>query len=75
MSANGFVLPGSDDQPFRKSLIPDADQGDVTGDYTLLVHHSGDVVCETPVQVALPQLLAPHHRLRLRAQARERLRG
>ncbi len=51
MSANGFVLPGSDDQPFRKSLIPDADQGDVTGDYILLVHHSGDVVCETPVQV------------------------
>jgi len=51
MSSNGFVLPGSDDQPFRKSLIPDADQGDVTGDYTLLVHHSGDVVCETPVQV------------------------
>jgi len=51
VSANGFVLPGSDDQPFRKSLIPEAEQRDVTGYYTLVVHHSGEVVCEAPVQV------------------------
>lgn len=51
MSANGFVLPGSDNGFFRKSLIPEAEQSDLTGDYTLVVHHSGEVVCEAPVQV------------------------
>lgn len=51
VSANGFVLPGSEDQPFRKSLIPEAEQGDLTGPYLLVVHHAGEVVCEMPVEV------------------------
>jgi hypothetical protein len=51
MSSNGFVLPGSDNDFFRKSMIPEADQAQITGHYTLLVHHGGEVVCEAPVQV------------------------
>lgn len=55
LSANGFVLPGSDDEPFRKSLIPEAEQSDITGRYTLVVHHGGEVVCEVPVKVGWAQ--------------------
>jgi hypothetical protein len=51
MSNNGFVLPGSDNLFFRKSLIPSAGEGEVSGRYLLRVHHLGKVVCSVKVEV------------------------
>ena len=51
MSSNGFVLPGSDDQPFRKSLIPDADQGEPRKEATLRLLRDDHE--EEPIAVAI----------------------
>jgi hypothetical protein len=50
-SSNGFVLPGSDNLYFGKSLIPGAEQGEISGRYLMRVHHRGEVVCKLRVEV------------------------
>ena len=51
MSSNGFVLPGSDNLFFGKSLIADAHQDEISGRYLLQVHHRGKVVCRLRVDI------------------------
>ena len=51
VSSNGFVLPGSDNLFFCRSLIADAHQDEISGRYLLQVHHRGKVVCRLRVDV------------------------
>jgi|GraSoiStandDraft_41_1057321.scaffolds.fasta_scaffold693853_2 hypothetical protein len=51
MSSNGFVLPGSENMFFGKSLIPGAQQDEISGRYLMQVHHRGKVVCRLRVEI------------------------
>jgi hypothetical protein len=51
LSANDLVLPGSKNQPLRKSLLPYSGINDTTGLYTLEVKSAGGLVCHMPVHV------------------------
>lgn len=51
LSGNGMVLPGSKNQPLRKSLLPLAAMNDAAGLYTLKVKSAGSWVCDLPVHV------------------------
>lgn len=52
LSGNDFVLPGSKNQPLRRSLLPLAELEDAAGLYTLQVTVEGRAVCHMPVRVA-----------------------
>ena len=51
LSTNGFVLPGSDNLFFGKSLVAGADQDEITGRYLMQIHHGGKVVCRLRVEI------------------------
>src|SRR2546421_12701280 len=51
MSTNGFVLPGSDNLFFGKSLIAEAYEDEITGRYLMQIHHRGKVVCKLRVEI------------------------
>ena len=51
LSGNDMVLPGSADQPLRKSLVPAVNMDDTAGPYTLRVKAAGSWVCDLPVHV------------------------
>jgi hypothetical protein len=51
LSGNNVVLPGSKNQPLKKSLIPSADMDDAAGLYRMRVTCEGSVVCDMPVHV------------------------
>lgn len=51
LSGNGIVLPGSKNQPLRKSLLPAAAMNDAAGLYTLKVKSEDVFVCVMPVHV------------------------
>jgi hypothetical protein len=51
LSGNGVVLPGSKNQPLRKSLLPHSDLNDTAGFYTLEVKSGDSIVCHMPVHV------------------------
>jgi hypothetical protein len=51
LSGNGVVMPGSRDQPLKKSLLPYAAMDDCAGPYTLDVKSGGAAVCHMPVHV------------------------
>jgi len=51
LSGNDMVLPGSKDQPLRKSLVPAVKLNDTAGPYTLRVKSEGSWVCDLPVHV------------------------
>src|SRR5688572_682901 len=53
MSGDGFLLPRSGKQLLKRTLLAaDVAVRDLTGRYTLLVHHDGVEVCSIPVVVA-----------------------
>jgi hypothetical protein len=52
MSSNGFLLPGSDESYFGRSLVPGGSDANLTGRYLLRVYHCGSVVCKAKVEVA-----------------------
>jgi hypothetical protein len=51
LSGNDLVLPGSKNQPLRKSLLPYAALNDTAGLYTLEAKTAGSIVCHMPVHV------------------------
>ena len=51
LSGNDMVLPGSMDQPLKRSLVPVADMNDTAGPYTIRVKSNGSWVCDLPVHV------------------------
>jgi hypothetical protein len=51
LSGNDIVLPGSKNQPLKKSLIPRVDMNDAAGLYRMRVTCEGNVVCDMPVHV------------------------
>ena len=51
LSGNGIVIPGSKNQPLRKSSLPTLAMNDVSGPYILEVECDGSVVCHLPVHV------------------------
>lgn len=51
LSGNDLVLPGSNNQPLRKSLLPYAALNDTAGLYTLEVKSGGSIVANLPVHV------------------------
>jgi hypothetical protein len=51
MSNDGYVMPGSDNLYFAKSLVEGAQAGEVSGRYLLRVYHRGSVVCRAKVEV------------------------
>lgn len=51
LSGNDMVLPGSKNQPLRRSLIGAADMNDAAGQYTMRVKSEGTWVCDLPVHV------------------------
>ena len=52
LSGNQLVLPGSKNQPLRKSLLPFVAMEDAAGLYTLEVKVDNSIVCHMPVHVA-----------------------
>jgi hypothetical protein len=50
-SADGLVLPGSEDNRIARSLLPGDDPGGVSGRYLLRVHCKGSMVCTNKVEV------------------------
>jgi len=51
LSGNGIVMPGSKNQPLKKSMLPYAAMNETAGHYTLRVKSEGSVVCDMPVHV------------------------
>lgn len=51
LSGNNIVLPGSKNQPLKKSLIPRVEINDAAGLYRMRVTSAGSVVCDMPVHV------------------------
>lgn len=51
LSGNDMVLPGSMNQPLRRSLINVANMNDAAGQYTVRVKSEGNWVCDLPVHV------------------------
>jgi hypothetical protein len=51
LSGNDLVLPGSKNQPLRKSLLPYAALNDTSGLYTLEVKSAGSIVTHMLVHV------------------------
>lgn len=51
LSGNNIILPGSKNAPLRKSLLPTLGLQESAGPYTLRAMHSGETVCDVPVQV------------------------
>lgn len=51
LSANRIVLPGSRNQPLRKSLLALSGMNDTAGPYMLRVSSQGRIVCDMPVLV------------------------
>lgn len=51
LSGNNIILPGSKNAPLRKSLLPTLPLQGSAGAYTLRATHSGETVCDLPVQV------------------------
>ena len=51
LSGNGIVMPGSKNQPLKRSLLPYAAMNDTAGFYTLHVTCEDSVVCDMPVHV------------------------
>jgi hypothetical protein len=51
LSGNDLVLPGSKNQPLRKSLLPYSELNDTAGLYTLEVKAADRIVCHMPVHV------------------------
>ncbi len=51
LSGNDLVLPGSNNQPLKKSLIPYASPNDSAGHYTVEINNSGSIVASMPVHV------------------------
>lgn len=51
LSGNDMVLPGSKNQPLRRSLIGVKDINDAAGQYTMRVKSEEEWVCDLPVHV------------------------
>lgn len=52
VSGDGFLLPRSEKQLLRRSLLIGAKTRDLTGRYTLEIHHAGEEYWSLPVVVA-----------------------
>jgi hypothetical protein len=50
--SNGFVFPRHEQSYFSRSLIPGAEEAELTGRYLLRVYHRGSVVWKSKVEVA-----------------------
>ncbi len=51
LSGNDIILPGSKNNPLRKSLLPMLPLDESAGAYTFRASHNGEIVCDLPVQV------------------------
>jgi hypothetical protein len=51
LSENDIVMPGSKDQPLKKSLLPYLSMDDAAGHYTLSATCEGSIICDMPVHV------------------------
>lgn len=51
LSGNGIVLPGSKDQPLKKSSLPMSSMNEAAGPHTLRVTCEGSLICDIPVHV------------------------
>jgi hypothetical protein len=52
LTGDGFLLPKSHKQLLNRSLLAMTATRDITGRYTLQVHHNGARLCKVPVVVA-----------------------
>ena len=50
--SNGFVFPRHEQSYLSRSLIPGAEEAELTGRYLLRVYHRGSVVWKSKVEVA-----------------------
>ena len=76
LSGNDLVLPGSKNQPLRKSLVPYAAPDDVSGHYTMEVKSGNSVVADMPVHVMwATHPSQPEPFLGLKAEDSHELRG
>lgn len=51
LSGNNIILPGSKNQPLKRSLIPATGINNAAGHYTLQSTCEGEVICDLPVRV------------------------
>ena len=76
LSGNEIVMPGSKNQPLKKSLLPNATMEDSAGHYPLLAKCEGRVVCDIPVHVLwVAHASQPEPFLGLKADDPVELRG
>jgi len=76
LSGNGIVMPGSKNQPLKKSLLPSANMDDTAGLYTLEATYEGTVVCLMPVHVVwVGHQSQPQPFFGIKAENPEELRG
>jgi len=76
LSGNDLILPGSKNQPLRKSLLPYAALNDTAGLYTLEVKSGGSIVAYMPVNVIwVTHELQPEPFLGLKADDFQELRS
>jgi hypothetical protein len=76
LSGNEIVLPGSKNNPLKKSLLPYAGMNDTAGLYTLRVACEGKVVCDMPVHVVwVGHQSQPEPFLGIKTDNPEELRG
>ncbi len=76
LSGNKLVLPGSKNQPLKRSLLPYASIDDTAGLYTLQVKSEGSIVCDMPVHVMwVAHRSQPEPFLGFKSENPEELRG